>query len=119
MAAMEIVKNAVETAGVRAYANVYSGGDAEYCTINCTELPDDYGDDTPGAIRYLTQVHWFAPNGVNPRARKRAIIRALVGVGCTYPQVTDASDLDGLHFVFECEYADGDTVEADNGEIQC
>lgn len=114
MTAMEIIKNAVETADVRAYANAYNGNDAEYCTINCVEFPTDFGDDVPNAVRYLVQVHWFAQNGVNPTAKKRAIIRALINSGCTYPQVTDASDLYGLHFVFECDYADGNVEEVND-----
>ena len=114
MTAMEILKNAVETVDVRAYANAYSGNDAEYCTINCVEIPTDFGDDIPNAVRYLVQVHWFAQNGVNPTAKKRAIIRALINIGCTYPQVTDASDLHGLHFVFECDYVDGNVEVVDD-----
>ena len=68
-------------------------------------------------IRYTVALHWFAPIGSSPADKKRKLTKALLSAGCTYPQITDASDLDSLHFAFECECVDGEAVEAENGEI--
>ena len=32
---------------------------AEYCTFTYSEIPDDFGDNAPGAMRYLVQVHYY------------------------------------------------------------
>lgn len=96
----------------------YGGEEREYITFNCTELPTLHGDDTPHAIRYLVQVHWFLPAQKSPMAKKKQIRAALLGAGFTCPSVTDAGlenqsaaqyAADGIrHLVFECEYLDGD-----------
>lgn len=117
MTTMQLIKNAVETVGVPVYANNYTGDAKEYCTINTIESPDAYGDDAPGVIRYTVALHWFAPIGNSPADKKRKLTKALLSAGCTYPQITDASDLDSLHFAFECECVDGEAVEADDGKI--
>ena len=88
--------------------NVYRGTELEYTTFNYSELPDDFGDDSPGTIRYLVQVHYFCQTDKNPLGEKRKIRNALSASGFTYPSTTDASDDEGQHFVFECEYVDGD-----------
>ena len=86
---------------------IYTGDAAEYTTYSFTELPDNYGDDAPGAMRYLVQVHWFLPAGINPEGKKRRIKQALFAAGMTYPEVENASELDVQHFIFECEATDG------------
>lgn len=85
----------------------YDGDAKEYCTYNMTEIPVHFGDNAPEAIRYLVQVHWFLPVGTDPTAKKRRLKRALAEIG-TYPEVENASDLKGQHFVFEFEAVDGD-----------
>ena len=117
MTTMQLIKNAVETVGVPVYANNYTGDAKEYCTVNTIESPDAYVDDTPGVIRYPVALHWFAPIGSSPADKKRKLTKALLSAGCTYPQITDASDIDSLHFAFECECVDGEAVEADDGKI--
>ena len=111
MTTMQLIKNAVEIVGVPVYANNYTGDAKEYCTINTIESPDAYDDDTPGVIRYTVALHWFAPIGNSPADKKRKLTKALLSAGCTYPQITDASDLDSLHFAFECECVDDEAVE--------
>jgi hypothetical protein len=92
----------------------YTGAATEYCTFNYTELPDAFGDEMPGAIRYLVQLHYFCPyigkNGsyFNPYTKKKQLKNALLNAGFTYPSVTNASDADGQHYALECEYSDGD-----------
>lgn len=86
----------------------YDGPAIEYCAFNYSEIPDAFGDDSPHAIRYLVQLHYFIPTGANPISRKKLLKNALLNAGFTYPTVTNASDGDGQHYVLECEYADGD-----------
>lgn len=81
---------------------------AEYCTFNYSEIPDAFGDESPEAIRYLVQLHYFLPIGANSIAKKKQLKNALLNAGFTYPSVTNASDADGQHYALECEYADGD-----------
>lgn len=90
-------------------ANVYTGDEEEYCEYNATEIPEAFGDNRPRAIRYLVQLHWYFPLRSDPRAVKRQIRKAIMAqTGFTCPTVTDASDRDGGHLVFEFEVVDGE-----------
>ena len=80
----------------------------EYCTFNCSEIPDCFGDDGPGAMRYLCQLHYYAPDGTNSLLTRKLLRRALHGAGFTYPSVENASDGEGQHFVFSFEDCDGE-----------
>lgn len=108
MAIGEIIRSAVLPIIPICDPGAYLGDEAEYTVYNCTELPDDYGDDAPQAMRYLVQLHWFLPIGVNPTDKKRRLRQALHGAGLTYPTVMDSSTLTAQHFVLECEGCDGD-----------
>lgn len=88
--------------------NQYDGNALEYCVFSYTEMPACFGDNAPGAIRYLIQLHWFLPTGVRVAAKKQQLRRALASIDCTYPSVENVSDGDGQHYVFECEYVGGD-----------
>lgn len=79
-----------------------------YCVFNYTEMPDDFGDDVPGCIRYLTQLHLYLPSGVSPIQLKRQLRRAVLDMGCTVGDFTNLTDLDGQHYVLEFEYLDGE-----------
>ena len=86
------------------------GGDAmEYCTYNYTETPDFFGDDEPGAVRCQVQVHWLFPwaPGISETAevlaKKKQLCRALAGVLDVWPTITDASDSEWMHYVFEAQ----------------
>ena len=86
----------------------YHGDSNEYCTFDYTEVPDSFGDDMPQAIRYLVSLHWYLPAGVNPIAKKKKIRKALLAADFSAPTIANASDDDGQHYVFACEYLDGD-----------
>ena len=88
--------------------DVYTGTEKEYCTFNYNEIPDMHAESKPTAIRYIVQVHWMLPRTSNPDTKKKQIKNALWGAGMTYPSVTNASDADGFHFIFECEATDGE-----------
>lgn len=79
-----------------------------YCVFNYTEMTDSFGDDEPGAIRYLTQMHLYLPFGTSPIALKRALRRAMLELGCAVGDFMNLTDLDGQHYVLEFEYVDGE-----------
>lgn len=85
----------------------YDGEEEEYCVFSATELGDCFGDDGPTAIRFLVSLHYYLPRGRNPIAKKKQLARALSGAGFTWPSITNASDGNGQHYVFECEWAEG------------
>ena len=89
-------------------ADVYTGNASSYCVLNATEMPDGFGDNRPRAIRYLAQLHWYFPLRTDPRDTKRALRAAIGGLrSCTWPTVTDATDRDGGHLVFEFDAIEG------------
>lgn len=84
----------------------FSRHDRHYA-FNYAILPTAFADDAPHYERYLVQVHFFAPLNENVSKRKRQTKQALFDAGFTWPSITDASDEDGRHIVFECEIAEG------------
>lgn len=78
-----------------------------YYTFACQSFGDDFGDDGPGCERWLVQVHLFAPLWENCLEQVRETKRALFAAGFTWPDMTDATDTDGQHYVFECKMAQG------------
>ncbi len=90
----------------KVYPDNYNGEEPEYCVFNCSEYPDLFGDDAPTLIRYAVMLHYFLPLGKNPISVKKKIQKALYDAGCTYPTVTNATDNEYQHYVFEFEYID-------------
>lgn len=92
----------------------YAGDASEYCTYNYTELPESFGDNVPECIRYQVQVHWLFPWRPNIsadsaiRTKKQNLRAALAEAGFTWATITPSGDGEWEHFIFECEYCDGD-----------
>ena len=93
-----------------AWPNTCETGALEYVTWNAYTVPQVYAERLPAAARYPTQVHYFLPHGVDPTQKKLEIQRALFDGGFTWPSITNASDRDGQHYVFECEYVNAGGV---------
>ena len=92
------------------FPNVYTGPLLKYIVWNYETLPSVFAEERPDAARYLVQVHFYLPRKENPQAAILAIQWALSNAGFTWPDTIDASDDDGQHWTFECEYADGGGV---------
>lgn len=108
MSVDEVLNTALSHAApVPAYPNTYTGQLLEYLTWNYTEIPEVYAEKIPRACRYLIQVHYFLPHKKDPNPMKHLLRFALFNAKCTWPSITNASDKEGQHYVFECEYADG------------
>lgn len=88
--------------------DVYEGNAVEFCTYNYSAFPRLHSDGRPSVMVYLVQVHYCAPRGQNCRRKLVNLKNALFNAGCTYPTEENASDMDGQHYVLECEYWDGD-----------
>ena len=68
-----------------------------------TEMPQLHSSGKPRRITYLCQLHLMLPLGAASVTLRRELCRALWHAGFTWPQVTDAYDGDGQHWVFEFE----------------
>ena len=87
----------------------YTGAAKEYCTFNYNEIPAGFGDNVPHAVRYVVQVHWFLPLKRRPHPKKKLLRRALTAVrGFSAPEIVNASDEMGQHYVYEFEAVDGE-----------
>lgn len=110
-AAVRKIRAALSFTGLSCTLNVYDGTDDTYFVLNMDTRADDFADDAPQHDRHLVQVHLFAPFTRNTMLLRKQVRAALFAAGCTYPDVTDASEsvraADGTeqHVVFECEMA--------------
>lgn len=89
----------------------YSGEAMEYCVYSYSEIPDEFGDDAAGSIRYVIQLHWFfpwEPKGTSEpdiQRKKKEIRDSLFRAGFTFPTVENVGDGEWMDVVFECEIA--------------
>lgn len=84
--------------------HLYTGEAIEYCTFNYTVIADALGDNRANAMRALVQVHYLAPLKANTAATRRALWQALAAVeDFTAPDITNATDPTGQHYVYEFE----------------
>ena len=91
-------------------ADFYGGGELVYIAYNYDTVPVDFGDDRPAVDKYLVQIHFMCPaKNYDAVDICKEIKKLLLQAGFTYPYMTNASDEDGQHYVFECEYAEGIT----------
>ena len=74
-----------------------------YCVFNYTESGAVFGDDEPQAVLYSIQLHLYLPLGRTPVQLKRQLRRAMLDAGMTVGDFTNASDLEGQHYVLECQ----------------
>lgn len=99
----EIIRNAVLPIVPVCEPEEYDGEEPEYCAFSYDERGAAFGDDTANALIYELTLDWYLPKGENPNSKKRRLRQALVDAGFTWPEVFNASDADGQHFVFECQ----------------
>lgn len=88
--------------------NRYDGNASEYCTFFCDDSPEVFADGAPDVIRHLVILNWYLPAHADPLEKKKAICRALLNAGFTYPYVQNLPDGIGRHFEFETEWLGGD-----------
>lgn len=106
MSAAERITAALAPLGLDTDNGISRSEADEYIVFRADTLPTGYADDRPQYERALVQVHYYAPAAGSASAVTERIKRALFDAGFTWPAVTDASDADGRHLVFECEDAE-------------
>lgn len=89
------------------FPQLYTGPLLRYVVWNYNILPRVWAEGVPHAARYLVMVHFYLPHKEDPREAILSLSRALSEAGFMWPDLTDASDSDGQHWVLECEYTDG------------
>lgn len=85
------------------FPNVYTGKELRYLVYNYYVIPDVFADSVAHAARYSVQLHLYLPHKENPNPVKLSIINACLNT-FTFPSMTNASDKDGQHYVFEFEF---------------
>jgi hypothetical protein len=87
--------------------NLYDGPETEYIVFNYDEGGRLFAEGRPRAIICRVMVHLYIPSGVNPNGKKQEICEAISAAGGTWPTITNASDKEGQHYVFEFEMMKG------------
>ena len=97
------IRTALEPLGLPVCPHDYEGEELEYIAYVYNELGVVYANGAPHAMRYLVTLSWYLPRGENPESGKNRIRLLLKAAGATWPNIVDASDGDGQHYVFEFE----------------
>lgn len=95
------------------FPNVYTGKELSYLVYNYYVIPEVFADSAAHAARYSIQLHLYLPHKTNPNETKLSIIGACVSNGFTFPGMTNASDGEGQHYVFEFEYVNAGGLYAE------
>lgn len=83
-------------------------GSLERCiTFNYDLIPAQFAGNRPAFYRALVQIHLLLPLPENSVGRRMEIAAALAEAGLTWPEIIDATDEHGQHYVFECEAITG------------
>lgn len=85
----------------------YEGNALIYGTWNHNELGKLFADGRPHSLLHLVQVHVYLPKRHPWAEIKTKMRKALFALGGTWPDITNAGDESGEHFVFEFEVAEG------------
>ena len=87
--------------------NVYTGDALSYLVYTYYVIPEVFAESVSNISRYMIQLHYYLPHKANPNTVKLAIVQACYTAGFTYPSMTNATDSEGQHYVFEFEYLNG------------
>lgn len=101
------IVNALKAFGDPVENGPHTGTDERYYCFYLSRIGTLYCDDDPEAEKAMIQIHLFAPLTENVSKRIRETQRALRDSGFLWPVVTDASDRDGRHIVFETQWLEG------------
>lgn len=110
MSVNELLRSAVLPIVPVCEPNNYDGPDKEYCVFRFDDSPAVFSDGYPAAIISPVIMDWYLPKNQNPLKKKRQICKAICDAGFTYPYVTNASDENSQHYVFEFELGSGDDL---------
>lgn len=97
------IRTALAPLGLPVCPHDYEGDELEYIAYVYSELGALHANGAAQAIRYLVTLSWYLPRDRNPNQGKARIRQLLQAAGATTPNIVDASDKDGQHYVFEFE----------------
>lgn len=104
MTALELnarLQTTLEGLGLPVVPGAAVGGEERVVTYNYDLLPVQHADDRPLFQNALVQVHLFLPRRENSVVLRSRVIAALLRGGFTFPEVVDATDETGQHYVYE------------------
>ena len=93
--------NALKGIGLPVVPEPYTGDALEYLTFSYDLFGSLFAEGKPGTILYDISLHHYAPFNSNPGATRIKICTALSAAGFAWPSITNASDNEGQHWVFE------------------
>lgn len=99
----EKLRSALEPLGLPVVPGVDSRSRERVITFQYDLLPWQFADNAPMYYKALVQVHLFLPLPENGLRLRREILSALTAGGFTWPEVIDAGNDNGQHWVFECQ----------------
>lgn len=67
MSIQSMIEEAVSPVVPEIARGEYTGEGDVYCLWDATELPDGFGDNRPGFLRYLVQLHLIIPFEAEPQ----------------------------------------------------
>lgn len=94
---------ALSPAGLPVYPDIYPGKESSYYTFHYDLLPRQPADNRPLFYLALIQVHLHAPLKQDTVSLRGQTVRLLTGNGFLWPEIVNATDENGQHFVFETE----------------
>lgn len=98
--ALEVFGDPVENA-------LHTSEEERYYVFYVSRFGTLYADDEPNAETVNVQVHFFAPLEENIVGYIKDTANALRDAGFLWPEITDATDKDGRHIVFETQWLEG------------
>ena len=106
MTTNEKLIKALSPTGIQVFPDIREDYPEMYYTFNITTIPTDFADDVPWHERVLVQVHLFLPTDIDSVELRRKTKQCMANGGFSWPSMTDATDDEKQHWVFECEDAE-------------
>jgi hypothetical protein len=110
----ETIIAALTPLGLPVVPDVYTGTQSDYITFNFDALPRQFVGNVPVFYLCLIQVHLFASLEQDTENLRATIPRLLTGAGCTWPEIINATDKAGQHYVFECQTVRKNTMQRED-----
>lgn len=115
MTVNEIIINALLPFGLPVTPDFFGDGADEYFTFNyADDRATNFGDNTPIHVVAYMQIHYFLPRDKDYISMKKRVRMALLESGFTYPEVTEVTEDNIRHLIFECEIENEDELNADD-----
>lgn len=95
------IRAALLPLGYPVEANIYIGDSPVYFVLTINSVPINFADNEPQHVLNMCMVHLYCPHAMNTVDLRSDVLRAIHMAGFTYPAVSDASEKEAQHLVFE------------------